>query len=61
MTAAVLARALEPFPTRVRTLDGLHLSTVDFLRTQGEPVELESYDNRLVAAARSLEIPIATL
>jgi hypothetical protein len=61
MTAAVLARALEPFPIRVRTLDGLHLATVDFLRTQGEPVELASYDNRLVAAARVLEIPIAAL
>ncbi len=59
MTAAVLARALQPFPIRVRTLDGLHLATVDFLRTQGEPVELASYDNRLVAAARALEIPIA--
>jgi uncharacterized protein len=61
MTAAVLARALEPFPIRVRTLDGLHLATVDFLRTQGEPVELASYDKRLVAAARALEIPIAAL
>jgi hypothetical protein len=59
MTAAVLARALEPFPLRMRTLDGLHLATVDFLRTQGEPVELASYDNRLVAVARALEIPIA--
>jgi len=61
MTAAVLSRALEPFPIRVRTLDGLHLATVDFLRTQGEPVELASYDNLLVAAARALEIPIAAL
>jgi hypothetical protein len=31
-----------------------------FLRTQGEPVELASYDNRLVAG-RALEIPIAAL
>jgi hypothetical protein len=61
MTAAVLARALEPFPIRVRTLDAIHLATVDFLRTQGEPVELASYDNRLVDAARALEIPIAVL
>jgi hypothetical protein len=32
MTAAVLARALEPFPIRVRTLDGLQLATVDGLK-----------------------------
>jgi len=61
LSRLVLGRALEPFPIRVRTLDGLHLATVDFLRTQGEPVELASYDNRLVAAARVLEIPIAAL
>ena len=57
----VLARALEPWPTPVRTLDGLHLATVDFLRRQGEPVELASYDNRLLAAARALGIAIAAL
>jgi hypothetical protein len=57
----VLARALEPFPTPVRTLDGLHLATLDFLRAQGDPVELASYDNRLVAAAQSLDIPLADL
>jgi hypothetical protein len=61
MSASVLARALEPFPAPVRTLDALHLATVDFLRGQGEPVELASYDNRLLAAARALEIPIAVL
>ena len=61
LSRLVLGRALEPFPIRVRTLDGLHLATVDFLRTQREPVELASYDNRLVAAARVREIPIAAL
>jgi PIN domain len=61
LSRPVLGRALEPFPIRVRTFDGLHLATVDFLRTQGEPVELASYDSRLVAAARALEIPIAAL
>ena len=57
----VLARALEPWPTPIRTLDGLHLATVDYLRRQGEPVELASYDNRLLAAARALGIAIAAL
>jgi predicted nucleic acid-binding protein len=58
---SVLARALEPFPAAVRTLDALHLATIAFLRERGQRVELASYDERLTAAARSLEIPIARL
>jgi PIN domain len=54
----VLARALEPFPTPVRTLDALHLSAIEFLRSQRQPVELLSYDARLVAAAHALRIPL---
>jgi len=58
---AVLARALEPWPIPIRTLDALHLATVDYVRRQGELVELASYDNRLLAAARALAIPVAAL
>ena len=58
---SVLARALQPFPVPVRPLDALHLATMDYLRRQGEAVELASYDNRLIAAAEALGIPIATL
>jgi predicted nucleic acid-binding protein len=54
----VLTRALEPFPTPVRTLDALHLSSMEFLRTHSQVVNLASYDARLVAAARALAIPI---
>ena len=61
MTAAVLARALEPFPTPVRTLDALHLSTIEYVRSRRQTVELASYDNRLRAAAQALGISIATL
>ena len=61
MGDAALARALEPFPVAVRALDALHLATMDFLRQQGEAVELASYDNRLSAAARALGIPLAPL
>lgn len=53
----VLARALEPFPSPVRTLDALHLATMEFLRRQGQVVTLASYDERLVAAAQRLKIP----
>ena len=61
MTAAVLARALEPFPTPIRTLDALHLSTIEYVRNRRERVELASYDSRLVAAAQALGIAIAPL
>ena len=53
----VLARALEPFPSPVRTLDALHLASMEFLRAHGQVVKLASYDDRLVAAARALKIP----
>jgi predicted nucleic acid-binding protein len=61
MLPNVLARALEPFPTPVRTLDALHLASIEFLRGRGQAVELASYDERLIVAARALGIPIATL
>ena len=61
MLPNVLARALEPFPAPVRTLDALHLASIEFLRARGQSVELASYDDRLIAAARSLGIPIAAL
>ena len=61
LTPVVLARALEAFPAPVRTLDALHLATMDFLLDQGQPFELASYDVRLLAAARALQIPIRPL
>ena len=57
----VLSRALEPFPRPVRTLDALHLASMDFLRTQGQAVELATYDDRLAQAARDLKIPLYKL
>jgi hypothetical protein len=61
MTAVVLARALEPFPTPIRTLDALHLSTIEYVRSRREMVELASYDTQLRAAAQALGISIAAL
>jgi predicted nucleic acid-binding protein len=57
----VLARALEPFPVSVRTLDALHLASVEFLRGRGVAVELATYDERLTAGARSIEIPLVAV
>ena len=57
----VLARALEPFPAPVRTLDALHLASIEFLRERGQVIELASYDARLIGAARGLGIPLAAV
>jgi hypothetical protein len=61
LSGPALARALEPWPVPLRTLDALHLATAEYLRRQGEAIELASYDNRLISAARAMRIPIATL
>jgi predicted nucleic acid-binding protein len=59
MTRAVLARALTSYPVPVRTLDGLHLATAEYLYRQDNSLELGSYDEDLNAAARALGIPLA--
>ena len=61
MSATALARALEPFSVAVRTLDALHLATMEFLRNRDESVTLASYDNRLLTAAQALGISTALL
>jgi predicted nucleic acid-binding protein len=58
MTPAALSRALQPFPTGLRTLDTLHLASMEYLRSLGNAVTLASFDRRLVDAARTLQIAI---
>jgi len=59
LAPAVLSRALDPFPVPVRTLDALHLASMDFLRRQGQRIRLASYDKRLARAATRLRIRLA--
>ena len=54
----VLARAVEPFPAPVRTLDALHLASLEFVRGLGQEVVLASYDEQMVRAARALGVEI---
>lgn len=61
MARPVLERALEPFATPVRTLDALHLASMEFLRRQGQQVALASYDDRLVAAAKRMKFAAVEL
>jgi predicted nucleic acid-binding protein len=61
MIGPVLARALEPFPGAVRTLDALHLASIEFLQNRRSDVRLASYDTRLLAAARRLKVSLYRL
>ena len=61
LVAPILERAKEPFPQPVRTLDALHLASIDFLIQHGQAVSLACYDRPMVKAARSVGIPIYTL
>lgn len=58
MAPGVLERARAPFPTPVRTLDALHLSTALYLRQHGQEVRLASYDRRMCEAATALGLPL---
>lgn len=58
LSLPVLARALEPFPKPVRTLDALHLASMDFVQKQGQTITLASYDDRQISAARALRFSI---
>lgn len=57
----VLVRALEPFPSPMRTLDALHLASFWFLDQMGQRPVLATYDRRLADAATALAFPLAEL
>jgi len=61
MVGPVLERAGTAFTVPVQTLEALHLASAEFLRAQGAPVRLASYDERLLDAARALGLPIVPL
>jgi predicted nucleic acid-binding protein len=58
LTPPVLARALEPFPVHVRTLEALHLASIEYLRAQAQNPALATYDERLLAAASALGVKV---
>jgi hypothetical protein len=61
LIAPILSRAQEAFPAPVRTLDALHLASIEFLRERLPDVQLASYDARMLTAARKLKISIYRL
>jgi predicted nucleic acid-binding protein len=61
LDAPALARALQPFPVPLRTLDAIHLSTVFFLQGRGLKLQLATYDKRLARAAKAVGVTLAPL
>lgn len=61
LSPLVLARALAPFPVPVRTLDALHLASIEYLRGRRLEVSLATYDDRMRAAAERLRVELEAL
>lgn len=58
LSSVVLGRALEPFPTPVRTHDALHLATALYLAGAHARIALATYDRRMAEAARALKLRV---
>ena len=63
LSPSVLARALDAFPSpgAPRPLDALHLASCAYLAEHGQGVALASYDQRMNAVARAMDIPLFEL
>jgi hypothetical protein len=57
----VLERALEPFSEPVRTLDALHLASIEFLRGRHLGLRRATYDRRMRAVAQAMAVPLLPL
>ena len=53
LDSIVLARASEPFPTLVRSLDAIHLATALLIRDDVEDLAFATHDEELGIAARA--------
>jgi predicted nucleic acid-binding protein len=54
LTAAVLDRAAEPFPTLIGSLDAVHLASALLIREQYDELIFATHDQGLGLAARSM-------
>ncbi|MHC4225501.1 MAG: PIN domain-containing protein [Planctomycetota bacterium] len=54
----LLERAMESFPTPVRTLDALHLASAHFLAQRDRTLQVVTYDSRLGRAARAMGLDV---
>jgi len=58
LSPLALRRALEPFPKPVRTLDAVHLASLDYLKSFGLQVSLATYDDRMAETAVGMGISL---
>ena len=60
LSPSVLARALDAFPgpDAPRTLDALQLASCAYLAEHGQRIALASYDRRMNAVARAMDIAL---
>ena len=54
LNGQLLARAADPFPTLLRTLDAIHLATALALRDEFPDLSLATHDDELALAARAV-------
>jgi predicted nucleic acid-binding protein len=60
VTAPVLARAAQPLPTELGTLDAIHLATALLWREhRGGEIIMATHDRLLATAARACGLPVA--
>jgi predicted nucleic acid-binding protein len=60
VTSSVLARAAQPLPTEIGTLDAIHLATALLWREQrGGDLVMATHDRLLATAARACGLPVA--
>ena len=60
LDAPIKARAADPFPTLVRTLDALHLASALAVRTATADLYLATHDRELAIAAEALGFRVLT-
>lgn len=61
MDGKTLARAREPFPLALRTLDAIHLASAVYLHRCGFRVEVATYDERMREGALALDLGLFRL
>ena len=62
LTPAILARASDPFPAPLGTLDAIHLATaLTFRDVTGEELVFATHDEGLAEAARSMNFDVVGL
>jgi predicted nucleic acid-binding protein len=58
LNRAVLERAAEPFPVKLRTLDALHLASALLVRARFQAIRFATHDVELGAAAQAEGLPV---